>query len=70
MAKAFQIHTISLREGWMHAQSQSGLTQAAFVILKGHPLPKDPIYGQDCDWDPATRELSILDFDPLILPNP
>jgi hypothetical protein len=70
MAKAFQIHSASLRDGWKHAQSESGLTQAAFAILKGHPLPKDPIYGQDYSWDPATRELSILDFDPIIVPKP
>jgi hypothetical protein len=38
--------------------SSSGMTQAAFAILKGQAIPNDPIYGQPYIWDPATRQLS------------
>ncbi len=38
--------------------SRSGMTQAAFAILKGQPIPNDPIYGQPYVWDPVTRQLS------------
>lgn len=69
LAKAFQVHIASLQGGWVLAQSEFGLVQAAFAILKGLPLPKDPISGQEYGWDPATREVSLSDFDPLVLPK-
>ena len=37
------------------------MTQAAFAIMKGQPIPKDPVYGQDYRWDPVTRLLSAPD---------
>ncbi|MEY4569546.1 MAG: hypothetical protein RLZZ398_985 [Verrucomicrobiota bacterium] len=33
------------------------MNQAAFAIMKNQPIPKDPIYGQDYRWDPATRPI-------------
>ena len=46
------------RKGWDRAQSVYAMNQAAFAIMKNQPIPKDPIYGQDYRWDPATRQLS------------
>ena len=46
------------RKGWERAQSVSAMNQAAFAILKGQPVPNDPIYGQPYVWDPANRKLS------------
>lgn len=65
------------RKGWVVAQIQTGLTRAAFAILKGQPVPNDPIHGLPYRWDPATRKLSLLDnpkyqesrVKPLILPK-
>lgn len=47
-----------LRYFWERHQINTGLTQAAFAILKGQPVPNDPIYGQPYTWNPKTRELS------------
>ena len=47
------------RKGWQRAQLVSALTQAAFAIMKGQPIPQDPVYGQNYQWDPATRQLSM-----------
>lgn len=47
------------RKGWDYNQSGSALTQAAFAIMKGEPIPKDPVYGLDYVWDPVTRRLSM-----------
>ena len=52
--------------------------QAAFAILKGQPVPNDPVYGQPYIWDPATRLLSppagpafdtTLNLKPITLPQ-
>lgn len=64
------------RKGWQRTQSASALTQAAFAIMKGQPIPKDPIYGKDYSWDPATRQLSMpagpefdaMEIKPIIVP--
>ena len=44
--------------GWEKDQVTSGMTQAAFAIMKGQPIPVDPICGQNYLWDPVTRQLS------------
>ncbi|MBK1817454.1 hypothetical protein JIN84_17675 [Luteolibacter yonseiensis] len=67
----------NLRDTWERYQVQTGMTQAAFAILKGQPVPNDPIYGAPYQWDPVTRKLSlpkIQEFKksaikPLILPT-
>ncbi|MEO7100987.1 MAG: hypothetical protein ABI162_16645 [Luteolibacter sp.] len=46
------------RKGWVCSQSKFAMTQAAFAIMQGRPIPQDPIYGQDYRWNPVTRELS------------
>lgn len=65
------------RKGWDRMQSVSGMTQAAFAIMKGQPIPKDPVYGADYVWDPTTRQLSFpadekfknLDIPPITVPG-
>ena len=64
--------------GMARAQSQSGMTQAAFAIMKGEPIPMDPIHGMPYQWDPATRLLSAPDspvfagqnLQPITVPKP
>lgn len=46
---------------FLRHQEATGLTQAAFVIMNGQPLPLDPVYGQPYKWDPVKRELSLPD---------
>lgn len=50
--------TKSWRKGWVRAQSIEGLMQAAFAIMKGQPVPDDPIHGLPYVWDPVTRTLA------------
>lgn len=66
------------RNGTERSVSAFAMMQAAFTILKGQPVPNDPIYGQPYVWDPATRKLSQpnnevfkkLDLKPITLPKP
>ncbi|RYD33653.1 MAG: hypothetical protein EOP87_10625, partial [Verrucomicrobiaceae bacterium] len=53
----------SWHSGWERAQSVHAMNAAAFTILKGKPVPKDPVYGQSYRWDPQTRVLSAPDTD-------
>jgi hypothetical protein len=65
------------RKGWDRAQSVFAMDQAAFAILKGELIPKDPIYGTDYQWDPVTRQLSMpagkefegMKIKPIIVPK-
>lgn len=65
-------------KGFLRAQSRFAMTQAAFAIMKGEPLPTDPIHGLPYQWDPASRQLSPpddpaftpLNLRPIIVPNP
>ncbi len=50
---------VDYRHYWIRNQLRAGLTQAAFDILQGKPVPNDPIYGQPYTWNPETRELSL-----------
>jgi hypothetical protein len=52
------------RNYWERNQASTGLAIAAFAILKGQPIPNDPIYGVPYLWDPATRRLSLPDISP------
>jgi hypothetical protein len=62
---------------WERSQIHTGMTQAAFAILKGQPVPNDPIYGKPYTWNPETRELSLpagdgfkrVNIKPIILPK-
>ncbi|MEO5913487.1 MAG: hypothetical protein ABIS50_04590 [Luteolibacter sp.] len=47
------------RKGWDCSQSKFAMTQAAFAIMEGQPIPQEPVYGKDYQWDPATRQLSM-----------
>ena len=47
------------RDSWERQQINTGLTLAAFAILKGQPVPNDPVHGQPYTWNPDTRELSM-----------
>ena len=40
-----------IRNNWERKQIQTGRIQAAFAILKGQPVPNDPIYGQPYQWE-------------------
>jgi hypothetical protein len=65
-------------EGLVRAQSATALTQAAFAVMNGGPLPLDPIHGLPYRWDAATRTLSAPDspvfaemgLKPLLVPRP
>lgn len=52
---------VDLRSPWLAQQASTGMTQAAFAILHGKPVPNDPVSGLPYRWDPATRELSMPD---------
>lgn len=60
---------------WKRTQHQTGMIQAAFAILKGQPVPNDPIYGKPYSWNPETRQLGMPEgpkfskFRPLTLPK-
>ena len=53
------------------------LSRAAFAVLKGGPMPVDPIHGQPYQWDPVSRTLSMpagpefdrLEIKPIVLPK-
>ena len=49
------------RKDWDRTQSVSALTRAAFAIMKGQPIPQDPVYGVDYLWDEKSRQLSLPD---------
>ena len=74
----FYLGTEAWRKGWDRAQSIFGMTQAAFAIMQGQPIPPDPIHGLPYVWDAATRTLSApnakafekLDLKPIIVPKP
>ncbi len=66
LAEVYCRDASSWRKVWERSQSTSGLSQAAFAIMKGEPIPQDPLSGQDYQWDPATRQLAMpagKDFD-------
>ncbi len=45
-------------KGLQRAQHVTGMSAAAFAIMKGQAIPADPIHGLPYVWDPATRTLS------------
>lgn len=71
------VGNIDFRNHWIRGQLRAGLTQAAFDILQGKPVPNDPIYGQPYQWNPETRELTMpkvpelakTKFKPIKLPK-
>ncbi|MES2437641.1 MAG: hypothetical protein V4584_01155 [Verrucomicrobiota bacterium] len=71
------IGTQAWRRGWDRSQSAQAMAQAAFAIMKGQPVPTDPVYGAAYRWDPHTRQLSAPDtpefrewnFKPITVPN-
>jgi hypothetical protein len=52
----------NIRDSWERKQVQGGMTRAAFAILKGEPIPSDPVHSLPYRWDPATRKLSLPDI--------
>ncbi len=44
---------------WELSQAQAGMTQAAFAILRGLPVPNDPISGEPYVWNPDKRTLAL-----------
>jgi hypothetical protein len=75
--ESLSIGSMAWRKGWDRIQSSSAMTQAAFAIMKGQPIPQDPVYGQDYRWNPATRQLSMpagktfdaMDIKPISVPK-
>lgn len=51
--------SFSWEKGWRGAQSATAMSRAAFAILKGQPIPQDPVFGLDYVWDATTRQLSF-----------
>ncbi|RYD36579.1 MAG: hypothetical protein EOP85_18190 [Verrucomicrobiaceae bacterium] len=68
---------VYFRDLWQTQQASAGMTQAAFAILHGKPVPNDPVSGLPYQWNPATRELSMpdtpryreADIGPVKVPN-
>ncbi len=58
LLRAMNIGTDAWGKGSARAQHQTAIGQAAFAILKGQPVPNDPVYGLPYRWDPVTRQLS------------
>ncbi len=64
-------------KGSDRAQHQTAMGQAAFTILKGQPVPNDPVYGLPYRWNPTTRQLTApssatfdeMKFKPITLPK-
>lgn len=50
-----------VRASFLRHQESTGLTLAAFAILRGQPIPVDPVYGLPYKWDPVKRTLSLPD---------
>ncbi|RYD23004.1 MAG: hypothetical protein EOP88_05925 [Verrucomicrobiaceae bacterium] len=46
---------------FLRNQENTGLTQAAFAVMNGQPVPLDPVYGLPYKWDPVKRELGPPD---------
>ena len=77
-SKALSEGMPSWRNRWERSVAATAMTQAAFDIMNGKPVPPDPIHGLAYRWDPARRELSAPDdpafkefrLKPLIVPNP
>lgn len=71
------VSNVDYRNHWIRGQLRAGLTQAAFDILQGKPVPNDPIFGQPYQWNPETRELTMpkvpelakTKFKPIKLPK-
>ena len=51
----------SWERGTMRSRAYAGVHEAAFAIMRGDPIPVDPIYGLPYDWNPETRELFAPD---------
>ncbi|RYD20116.1 MAG: hypothetical protein EOP88_16345 [Verrucomicrobiaceae bacterium] len=54
--------SFDMRGIWERQQAGAGLTQAAFAMMNGQPVPNDPVSGKPYQWDPATRKLSMPDI--------
>ncbi|MBB5351645.1 hypothetical protein HNR46_001884 [Haloferula luteola] len=78
IASLFFLGIETWRKGMARAQSAAALHQAAWALLRGEPLPNDPIFDQPYRWDPETRELQAPDTDefremnllPVTVPTP
>ncbi|MGJ8726084.1 MAG: hypothetical protein ACSHYB_16125 [Roseibacillus sp.] len=70
-AEVFNLNSVSAwTSGFQRFNNQNALTQAAFAIMRGEPVPNDPIYNQPYQWDPVTRELSPPDTPEFKLNSP
>ncbi len=74
----FYIGADAWGKGAFRSQSTFAMNQAAFDIMKGQPVPVDPVFGQPYRWNPDTRELAApdtpefkqLDIKPITVPRP
>jgi hypothetical protein len=64
------IGSYNYRINWERTQQRTGLTKAAFAVLKGQLPPNDPIYGKPYSWNPVTREISMPDSPEFRYYNP
>lgn len=51
--------TADSQKEWLRAQASKGMTQAAFAILRGEPVPNDPVSGLPYRWNAKQRWLSM-----------
>ena len=58
MAEIMFVGEQAWSKGLLRAMHSTGMTNAAFAVMKGQPVPNDPIHGLPYVWDPATRQLS------------
>ena len=64
-------------KGSQRSAHVSAMNQAAFAIMKGEPIPNDPVFGLPYQWDPNTRTLSPpsspefkeISIDPIKVPS-
>ncbi len=55
------MHGYQMNRGWTSQEAYAGMSQAAFAIMSGQPVPVDPVSGLRYGWDPTKRELSLPD---------
>lgn len=77
MIEMLLVGSQSWNKGMIRSQNSYGLTIAAFSVMKGEPLPLDPMRGKPYRWDEATRTLSMpageefekMDIKPIVVPT-
>lgn len=56
--------TADSQKEWLQAQASKGMTRAAFAILRGEPVPNDPVSGLPYRWREKQRWLEMPENPP------